>query len=160
MNPRIDREDSPELLGLLNLLYDLLEAHGLHLDFPFPLRKPGKLETTVDMSVMRLTQLLSAAATDSASLPQLTSAGGGKGAFLPALEGSLEQVPEPASPPHSSSAAPDQGDPSPLSAPTATQTTRSQAQRGARRIADSEDEDEDGAPDIFPDRYSGFAKVW
>uniref|UniRef100_A0A1D1ZX53 Uncharacterized protein n=2 Tax=Auxenochlorella protothecoides TaxID=3075 RepID=A0A1D1ZX53_AUXPR len=117
VNPRIDREDSPELLGLLNLLYDLLEAHGLHLDFPFPLRKPG----------------------------------GGKGAFLPALERSLEQVPEPASPPHSSSAAPDQGDPSPLSAPTATQTTRSQAQRGARRIADSEDEDEDGAPDIFPD---------
>ena len=33
--------DSPQLLGLLNLLYDLLEKHGHVLDFPFPLRKPG-----------------------------------------------------------------------------------------------------------------------
>ena len=41
VNPRLDREDSPELLGLLNLLYDVLEEHGMQLDFPFPMRKPG-----------------------------------------------------------------------------------------------------------------------
>lgn len=42
INPRLDRKDSPELLGLLNLLYDLLEEEGKYLDFPFPIRKPGK----------------------------------------------------------------------------------------------------------------------
>lgn len=42
MNPRLDREDSPELLGLLNLLYDILEEHSMQVDFPFPMRKPGE----------------------------------------------------------------------------------------------------------------------
>ena len=47
VNPRLDRVDSPQLLGLLNLLYDLLEKHGHVLDFPFPLRKPGTTSVAV-----------------------------------------------------------------------------------------------------------------
>lgn len=153
VNPRLDREDSPELLGLLNLLYDLLEQHGLELDFPFPIRvRGGGKEAFMPAADAGVPQL--GGATEDSGREQASHAAlGARSPARGARESHLDASPAPPAAPAL-----------PATSPDAERPAR-QMQRGVhRRIADSDSDvggnltDEDSvsevqAPtDLCPDR--------